>query len=144
MAPRALPFSATARKLRNMQSNDKPAPTLQDLLEVETTVWQALCDGDAAADLAMLTADFLGVYPSGFAGRADHAGQLDQGPSVAEYALQDARILTIGPDAALLSYRAGFRRPGAQDWSEMYVSSLWERGADGWRNRFSQDTPVGD
>ncbi len=135
-------FPASARKLRNMQGNDKPAPTLQQLLELETTVWQALCDGNAAADLAMLTVDFLGVYPSGFAGRADHVGQLDHGPSVAEFALRDARILVIGPDAAILSYRAGFSRPGAPDWSEMYVSSLWERDPDGWRNRFSQDTPV--
>ncbi len=35
----------------------------------ERAVWQALADGDAAADRAALAADFPGVYPDGFAGR---------------------------------------------------------------------------
>ena len=43
----------------------------------------------------------------------------------------------------MLCYRASFRRVGGDAREAMYVSSLWQRDAKGWRNLFSQDTPVG-
>jgi hypothetical protein len=116
---------------------------LAPLLAAEEAVWHALRDGDAAADAALLDDAFLGVYPSGFATRSDHAGQLAQGPTIAAFRLEDARVLKLGPDVALLAYRAVFSRPGDPACETMYVSSLWRRDGDGWRNLFSQDTPAG-
>lgn len=119
-------------------------PTLlADLLAAETAVWQALVAGDAAADAALLAPEFLGVYPSGFAGRADHAGQLDHGPSIASYRIEDPRLLTPAPDLALLAYRAVFRRVTGGAEEVMFVSSLWQQREGGWINLFSQDTPAG-
>ena len=122
---------------------EAPAATIEDLLTLERRVWQALVDGDAAEDADLLLPEFLGVYPDGFAGRDDHAGQLNSGPTVAEYALSEARVLPVGQGHAMLCYRAAFRRVGAAESEAMYVSSLWQRDGDGWRNLFSQDTPVG-
>ena len=102
--------------------------------------------GDPAADAALLADDFVGVYPTGFAGRADHTGQLAAGPTVAEYAISDAQLVSAGPDAALLVYGATFRRagqPGNDEAEAMYVSSLWCRRDGRWLNTFSQDTPAG-
>ena len=45
---------------------------LQELLTLEHKVWAALMQGDAAADAALLLPEFLGIYPTGFAGRDDH------------------------------------------------------------------------
>ncbi|WP_422028941.1 DUF4440 domain-containing protein [Roseovarius sp.] len=126
-----------------MSGQDKSdGPDLQEILALEEAVWQALVSGDAAADAALLAPDFLGVYPSGFAGREEHAGQLADGPSVASYALSEARLVPAGAGHVLLCYRADYRwaRDGAA--SAMYVSSLWRRDANGWRNLFSQDTPA--
>ena len=122
---------------------DQTHPDLASLLAVETAVWQALVDGDVAADMALLRQDFLGVYPSGFAGRAEHAGQLEDGPSVQNFRISQARLVEAGPDHRLLCYRADYRRSGADRDAAMYVSSLWQRDGAGWRNLFSQDTPVG-
>ncbi|MFK8022314.1 MAG: DUF4440 domain-containing protein [Ilumatobacter sp.] len=119
-------------------------PTIQSLLALEAAVWDALVAGDSTADSEALTDDFLGVYPTGFAGRDDHVGQLDQGPTVVSYQLRDARVRVITPDDALLSYRADYRRTDAAHDETMYVSSLWSRVDGGWRNVFSQDTPAGD
>ena len=119
------------------------APSLDEMLTLERRVWQALVDGDAAGDAALLLPEFLGVYPDGFAGRADHAGQLEAGPSVAEFTLGEARLFAVGADHVMLCYRASFRRVGGDAREAMYVSSLWQRDAKGWRNLFSQDTPVG-
>jgi len=124
-------------------TREADAVLLAALLAAENSVWQALVAGDAAADAGLLAADFLGVYPTGFAGRDDHAGQLDSGPSVAEYEIAEARAFSPGPGLGLLAYRARFRRTGASDWETMFVSSLWRQDADGWINLFSQDTPEG-
>ncbi|MEL7465744.1 MAG: nuclear transport factor 2 family protein [Pseudomonadota bacterium] len=116
--------------------------TLDDALALERAVWDALVAGDAAADEASLAADFLGVYPSGFAERACHVGQLDDGPSVAAYRIEDARLDVIAEDAFLIGYRAVFARAKSPAEEEaMYVSSLWRLRDGRWLNTFSQDTP---
>jgi len=112
----------------------------EDLLLWERRVWDALVSGDKAADEALIHPGFLGVYSDGFHGRDAHAGQLDNGPTVESYSLSDARAMEAGPDHALLSYRASFRRVGKAEDEVMYVSSLWRRAGDGWVNLFSQDT----
>lgn len=120
-------------------------PLLAEILALETLVWEALvqgdADADAEADAQMLTSDFLGVYPSGFSGKADHCGQLQDGAAMADYRLSDARLRRISAGAVLLSYRAAYLPAGATEWKSMLISSLWEKDADGWRNSFSQDTP---
>lgn len=117
---------------------------LEDFIQLETQVWRALANGDADADGRMLSDDFLGVYPTGFANRTDHVGQLADGPTVATFALHDARMIALSESAVMLSYRAEFERrtsdvpSGVQT---MYVSSLWCRRGGKWLNVFSQDTP---
>jgi hypothetical protein len=116
-------------------------------LALETEVWRALVEGDAAVDARLLSEDFLGVYPTGFAGRADHIAQLGGGPTVADFELDDARLLVLSDAAVLLAYRARYRRPGAADTSEpeaMYVSSVWCRRDGRWVNVFSQDVAATD
>ena len=119
-----------------------PAPTLDEILDLEKQVWAALVDGNAQADRALLSADFLGVYPSGFANRDDHVGQFADAPTMAKFDLSDTRLRILTPDIVLLSYRADYLRPGVSEWESMLISSLWERRHGVWVNSFSQDTPV--
>ncbi len=100
-----------------------------------------------AADGAHLADDFVGLYPTGFADRSEHVGQLAGGPTVASFALDQVRLVPVAESAALLCYRASFRRPGASASGPaevMYVSSLWCRRDGRWVNTFSQDTPASD
>jgi len=113
---------------------------LAALLALETEVWEALRTGDAATDARLLADDFLGVYPTGFAGRAEHVGALANGPTVDEYALHDARMMVVSESDVLLCYRAYYRLPGAEQGESMYVSSLWSQRDGAWVNTFSQDT----
>lgn len=117
------------------------ADLMRDLLAHETRVWDALVSGDATADAALLCDSFLGVYPDGFADKAAHAGQLAGGPSIQSYEIDDPRARPLGPDHAILSYRARFRRVNRAADETMYVSSIWERRGAGWVNLLSQDTP---
>ena len=114
-------------------------------VDLERQVWEALARGDASADRDLLGSDFVGVYPSGFADRTDHAGELVDGPTVAAYVIADARVIHVNESAAILCYRAEYRRVQAgvpSDEETMYVSSLWVERDGRWWNTFSQDTPA--
>lgn len=126
------------------EKKEEDTVALDDILACEEAVWQALVDGDAEADKALLLPEFVGVYPTGFAGRGDHADQLAGGPSVDRYALSEARLLVLGPDFRLLCYRADYQRVNETQPEAMYVSSVWQRVGADWKNLFSQDTPVGE
>ena len=116
---------------------------LAHFLELEEQVWEALVSGDREADARLLADEFLGIYPSGHAGKAEHVGQLDAGAVVSHYRLSEAKLLPLGDGLVLLSYRADWQRVSREKAEEaMYVSSLWRCMADGcWLNLFSQDTP---
>jgi hypothetical protein len=119
--------------------------SVESFLDREIEVWEALVRGDAAADAQLLSEDFLGIYPTGFADRSAHAGQLEHGPTVADYTLSEARLRVLSPDCVLLVYRADWRRQtesGPGDLETMFISSLWCRAGDVWTNVFSQDTPA--
>jgi hypothetical protein len=116
---------------------------LESFVDLERAVWQALKDGDAAADARLLSDDFLGVYSTGFAGKSDHVAQLQGGPAVAWYELSSAHIMVLADDLVLLSYFARFGRAGFQKEAEpqaMYITSIWRRQRGSWLNVFSQDT----
>ena len=119
------------------------APTLDEIVALETAVWVALRDGDADADERLLSDDFLGVYPTGFADKSEHSSQLEGGPSIESFSLDAAVLRVITADDVLLAYDAGYQRPGGPQ-ERMYVSSLWSRRDGAWRNVFSQDTPPGE
>lgn len=93
----------------------------------------------------MLSDDFLGVYPTGFANKAEHVGQLKDGPTVLSYELIDPRIVVLGEKRVLLAYKAMWIRLKdgvAAPQEDMFVSSVWEYRANRWLNIFSQDTPA--
>jgi hypothetical protein len=118
---------------------------VDDLVRLEIQVWHALVQGDAAADALLLSEDFLGVYPSGFADREDHVRQLADGPTIADFEITEPRIIELSDSAVLLSYRAAYQPASATGISgqeAMYVSSLWCRRDNRWINVFSQDTPA--
>ena len=112
-------------------------------VSLETRVWEAPASGDGAADRALLSEDFLGVYPSGFADRDDHASQLADGPTVVSYEIRDPRLRVLSDDHVLLSYEASWGRAVGADPDIVYISSLWSRVDGEWVNVFSQDTPAG-
>lgn len=112
-------------------------------LRLEHAVWRALCEGDMDADRAVLADDFLGVYPSGRADKSAHVAQLRDGPTMSTFSLADAEIVILGEGVVLLTYRAEFvrRSPASRREAEsMFVSSVWRKEGESWRNVFSQDT----
>lgn len=121
---------------------------LEQALELERKVWEALRTGDRSLDESMLSEDFLGVYSSGFSDRAGHVDQLASGPTVFDYMLSEPQLVPLTDDQVILCYRADWRPPASDRPDRggparaMYISSIWARRDDGWTNMFSQDTPT--
>jgi len=119
--------------------------TLQEIINLETQVWESLKTGNAVLDAKMLADNFLGLYPTGFAGKQDHCDQLKDGPTVASYEILNPRLIEFTPDILLLTYLAHWSRikKGKTEKPElMYISSIWQRFGNEWKNIFSQDTPA--
>ncbi|MCX7558537.1 nuclear transport factor 2 family protein [Sulfitobacter sp. F26204] len=115
---------------------------LATITRYEQQVWDALVSGDVSADETLLGDAFLGVYSDGFATKQDHSGQLANGAMVLGYDMHDIKVLPLGPEHALISYRACFRRSSNDQNEVMFVSSIWQNDGDRWINIFSQDTPL--
>lgn len=118
--------------------------TVEHFVTLESRVWEALAHGDMVADAACLSDDFLGVYPTGFADRAEHIGQLEHGPTVSTYEIGSPVIRAFTPDHVLLSYEARYRRRPTEPTETMFVTSVWSLVDDQWINVFSQDTPAAE
>ena len=119
--------------------------SIEQILKLETEVWEALRTGDSRRDSLMLSDDFLGVYPTGFANKTEHVSQLKDGPTVLSYKFIDPRIVVLGEKRVLLAYKAiwvRLKNSAPQPCEAMFVSSVWEYRADRWLNTFSQDTPA--
>ena len=116
--------------------------TTHQFLQLETQVWTALTAGNGEADAQLLADDFLGVYTSGFAEKAEHVDQLRDGPTVANFQISDAKLQVLSDEVVLLSYRAQYTRYSVGSMPElMYVTSIWRQRHGTWKNIFSQDTP---
>lgn len=120
-----------------------PARSTQFFVDLESGVWDTQVSGDPHAQLELLSADFLGVYPSGFATREEHAEQLSDGPITTSYTIVDARLIEVSESSVLLCYRADHQPSGRDETETMFISSLWVERDGRWWNTFSQDSPVG-
>jgi hypothetical protein len=112
-------------------------------LQLERAVWRALCEGDMQADSALLADEFLGVYPTGRADKSAHVTQLRDGPTMSTFSLTDAQAVILAEEVVLLTYRAEFVRhclSSQKELETMFVSSIWRKSGETWRNVFSQDT----
>lgn len=112
-------------------------------VQLESQVWNALVRGDSQSDSRLLADDFWGVYKSGFAGKGEHVGQLSDGPTVAEFAIEDARVRVLCEGLVLLAYRAEWVRISEnqrRSKNTTFITSIWKQTESGWINVFSQDT----
>ncbi len=120
-------------------------PELTDFaLGLETQVWRALLAGDPDADRALLSDDFLGVYPTGFSDREEHATQLADGPTVVDYEIRSPQAVEIAPGVIQFAYDAHYRRKSDAPMERMYIMSIWAEREGQWVNTFSQDTPAAE
>jgi hypothetical protein len=120
----------------------EPKDVLQELLDLETAGWDALCDGTASDFCGRLMHDdALMVLANGMV--LDRPGVVDalqQSPPWDSYAIDDPRAIAAGADAAVLVYTGTAHREGAEPFVAV-MSSVYVRHATGWKLALYQQTP---
>jgi ketosteroid isomerase-like protein len=114
----------------------------QQLMELERSAWQALATEGAAGPFydEVLADDVLMFLPGGLVidDREQVVKSMD-GPPWDDFELADERVVPLGPDAAVVAYRATARRDG-QDYEALF-NSTYVRENGRWRLVLHQQTP---
>ncbi|MGY1712305.1 nuclear transport factor 2 family protein [Geodermatophilus sp. SYSU D00758] len=114
------------------------------LLGLERRGWDSLCDG-TAADLygELMTEDALFVLADGSVmDRSTVVAALSGSPAWRSYAIEDPRLVALGPDAAALVYTGRASRGEGEPEFVGAMSSSYVRTGDRWRLALYTQTPV--
>ena len=114
----------------------------QQLLELERGAWSALATEGAAGPFydEVLADDVLMLLPGGLVldDREQVVKSMD-GPPWDSFELADERVVPLGPDAAVVAYRATASR-GGTDYEALF-NSTYVREHGRWRLVLHQQTP---
>jgi hypothetical protein len=118
-------------------------PTHSELIELEHAAWEALStEGQAAPFYAsMLAQDVLMLLPGGrvIDDRVDVLESM-RDAAWSSYELSDERVIDLGPDSAVVAYKATAHRPDL-DYTALF-NSTYVRERAGWKLAVHQQTPV--
>lgn len=98
--------------------------TLDELLQLERTGWDALCAqrGGTFYGELMLDDAVMVLVNGSVMDRGTIAASLDEAPPWSRYELSEPRLVEIGEDSAALVYRAAATREGADPFTALMTS----------------------
>lgn len=139
----AILLSASAGTALVYEADDGPLD--QALIAMERQSWVAWQGHDARFWEAFLSEDHVEIHGGGIVGKAEVVALVRSGACrVERYALDRFTVTRIGPDTALLTYRADqATRCGDEAVpTPVWVTSLYQRRAGRWLNVLYGHTPV--
>lgn len=110
---------------------------MEELLGIEN----ALADGGADQYRMHLAEDAVVIIPSEALSKDDTVAAREQGPGWDEFSMNEPRLLEIGDDGAVLTYRFTGRRGEEQSY-EALMTSAYSRNEGSWKLVLHQQTPV--
>ena len=118
--------------------------TEKELLDLEREAWKALStDGETAAAFyeRVLAERVIVLLPGGMV-IDDRSAVVDsmRGAPWSTYELSDERVLSLGEDAAVVTYRVAARR-GEMDYAAL-LNSTYVRSDGRWQLAVHQQTPI--
>ena len=116
---------------------------LQELIELERSGWESLCDGSGGDFYASVMTDAaLMILADGMTMTRDQVSEaLRYAPPWASFTIEEPRLLSVSDDVAILVYvGTGFRDEG--DAFTAAMSSTYIKEASGWRLALYQQTPM--
>ena len=115
---------------------------MDEFIQLEHDKWSGFeaRDRDLLARLYDSDAISIGYASDGSVGTRrtpDLIGGIDA-VEVRDVVLDDFQTITLGADAAVVTYRATYRSDGTL--RTVRASSVWQRAEDGWKTKFFQAT----
>lgn len=116
---------------------------LDQILTLEHSGWQSLCDSTGADFYGRLMIDDgVMVLAHGFAlDREQVIASLDDAPSWDEYTISDERLIRVGEDVVALVYTGRARRGTEPEFAAL-MSSTYVRDGARWKLALYQQTPI--
>jgi hypothetical protein len=141
-AQQPTPKPAEPSQSRAASAQDK----LKDLLESKVRAeWDAFKNKDKKAYADLLADDFVAVETDGEGARnkIHAANELDRSP-LSNYTLHNFRLITAGPDAAVVTYELTMEFPPKSTvrFLRVWASELWLNREGRWQARYYQETRV--
>ena len=114
------------------------------LLDLERLGWASLCEGTGSDFYgSLLTRDGVMVLAPGLVlDRAAAVATLREAIPWDRYEIADARIVNVGVEGAALVYTARAQRDGQDTPFVALMSTVYRRGAGGWRLALYQQTVI--
>lgn len=120
----------------------KPEDMFQAKIKAE---WEAIKKRDKKAYADLLADDYQGVEVDGKGERnkTQAVNELD-GQNIFDYTLWGFKLIPSGPDAALVIYEVTMQFPPRAQvrYSRVYISELWLKRGDEWKEVHYQETHV--
>jgi hypothetical protein len=107
--------------------------------------WEALKNKDKKAYGDLLADDYEGVEVDGRGERTKLQALTELADTnVADYTLWGFKVISLGPDAALVIYESTIQFPPKSviRYSRVYISELWAKRAGQWKEVHYQETHV--
>jgi hypothetical protein len=143
----AFPQQPTGKAVEPAQPGPASAQAkLKDLLESKVRAeWESFKNKDKKAYADLLADDFVAVETDGEGARnkIHAANELDRSP-LHNYTLHNFRLITAGPDAAVVTYELTMEFPPKSTvrFLRVWASELWLNREGRWQARYYQDTRV--
>jgi hypothetical protein len=114
-----------------------------ELLALEDEGWRALSSESGAGFYERhLAEDAAMIFPFGVMDRSATIEAIAGAPPWQSYAIQDARVITLDENSAVVVYRATAQRAGQPEYRALMSSTYVRRNGD-WKLALHQQTPLG-
>ena len=123
------------------------APTKESLMAIEKGGWEAWKNRDVKWSEDNYSDKVMNISSTG---RVDKAGAIktfnEQKCEIKSYALSDDQMQMVGPDVAVLTFRAAqdYTCDGKKGPANVRSGSIYVREGDKWKAAFYAETPVAD
>ncbi|SDL60929.1 nuclear transport factor 2 family protein [Nonomuraea jiangxiensis] len=115
----------------------------KELRDLEEKGWAAISVGDGQFYRELVTDRTICVEPDGLQTGHELADDIDANKSPFEdYKLENVKVLELGAESALITYRSTVRLKGTDMSFQLYMTSVYERSGNAWKLAFHQQTPV--
>ncbi|WP_068921586.1 nuclear transport factor 2 family protein [Planobispora rosea] len=115
----------------------------KELRELEEKGWAAISVGNGAFYRDLVTERTICVEPDGLQTGRELADDIDANKApFDDYRLDDVKVLPLGHESALITYRATVRLSQSDFSFQLYMTSVYERSGSAWKLVFHQQTPV--
>ncbi|MGD9628834.1 MAG: nuclear transport factor 2 family protein [Pyrinomonadaceae bacterium] len=123
-----------------------PAPSKETLMTMEKAAWEAWKNRDAKWTEENASDKYIGFGSSGRMDKAASIKSYEQKCEIKTYTLSDDQMQMVGPDVAVLTFKAtqDYTCDGKKGPADVHSTSIYVREGDKWKAAFYAETPVVD